>query len=98
MAERQLTIDLFSDKVGQAWTIDEPEAPPIELTLIEVQPLRNYANLKREPFSLLFTTTGDFVLPQRMYGLKHAALGAMSLFIVPVGRAGDVTTYQSIFN
>lgn len=98
MAERQLTIDLFKDRVGQAWTIDEPEAPPIELTLTEVEPLRNYANLAREPFSLLFTTTGDFVLPQRMYGLKHGALGAMSLFIVPVGRVGDVTTYQSIFN
>ena len=98
MADRQLTIDLFSDKVGQAWTIDEPQAPPIELTLIEVEPLRNYAKLKREPFSLLFTTSGDFVLPQRIYGLKHATLGAMSLFLVPVGREGDVTTYQSLFN
>lgn len=98
MTERVLTIDVFSDKVGQVWTLDEPEAPPIEVTLIEVQPLKNYAKLKREPFSLLFTTTGNFVLPQRIYAMKHATLGAMSLFLVPVGREGDVTTYQSIFN
>jgi hypothetical protein len=98
MAEQQLTIDLFKDKVGQVWTIDEPEAPLIELTLIEVEPLRNFAKLQREPFSLLFTTTGNFVLPQRTYGLKHAALGAMELFMVPIGREGDVTTYQSLFN
>jgi hypothetical protein len=98
MADRQLTMDLFSDKVGQIWTIEEPEAPPIEVTLIEVEPLRNYAKLKREPFSLLFTTRGDFVLPQRMYDLRHAALGAMALFLVPVGREGDVTTYQAVFN
>jgi hypothetical protein len=98
MADRQLTIEVFSDKVGQTWTIDEPQAPPIELTLIEAQPLRNYAKLAREPFSLLFTTRGDFVLPQRIYGLRHAALGAMELFLVPVGREGDVTTYQSVFN
>jgi len=98
MADRQLTIDLFNDKVSQVWTIDEPEAPPIELTLIEVTPLRNYAKLEREPFSLIFTTRGDFVLPQRMYGLRHATLGTMVLFLVPIGREGDVTTYQSLFN
>ena len=98
MTERVLTIEVFSDKVGQIWTLDEPGAPPIEVTLIKVEPLKNYAKLKREPFSLLFTTTGNFVLPQRIYGLKHETLGAMSLFFVPVGREGDVTTYQSIFN
>jgi hypothetical protein len=98
MTERVLTIDVFSDKVGQVWTLDEPGAPPIEVTLIKVEPLKNYAKLKREPFSLMFTTTGNFVLPQRIYGLKHETLGAMSLFFVPVGREGDVTTYQSIFN
>ena len=98
MTELVLTIDVFSDKVGQIWTLDEPEAPPIELTLTEVLPLKNYAKLKREPFSLLFTTTGNFVLPQRIYAMKHATLGAMSLFLAPVGREGDVTTYQSIFN
>ena len=98
MAEQQLTIDLFSDKVGQIWTVDEPQAPPIELTLIEVEPLRNYAKLKREPFSLIFTTRGNFVLPQRIYGLRHSMLGSMELFIVPVGRIDDVTTYQSLFN
>ncbi len=98
MTERQLTIDLFSDKVGQTWTIDEPEAPPIELTLTAVEALRNFAKLAREPFSLSFTTRGDFVLPQRIYGLRHAALGAMALFLVPIGREGDVTTYQALFN
>jgi len=98
MTERVLTIELFSDKVGQVWTVDEPQAPPVELTLTEVELVRNYAKLQREPFSLLFTTKGDFVLPQRIYGLKHASLGAMSIFLVPVGREGDVTTYQALFN
>lgn len=98
MTERVLTIDLFSDKVGQVWTVDEPQAAPVELTLTEVEAVRNYAKLEREPFSLLFTTKGHFVLPQRIYGLKHASLGAMSIFLVPVGRQGDVTTYQALFN
>jgi hypothetical protein len=98
MTTEPLTRELFSDKIGQIWVIDEAEAPPIELTLTEVEPLKNYAKLKREPFSLFFTTSGDFVLPQRLYGLRHGALGPMSIFLVPIGRQGDVTTYQAVFN
>ena len=98
MTTEPLTRELFSDKVGQIWVIDEPEAPPIELTLTEVEPLKNYAKLKREPFSLYFTTSGDFVLPQRLYVLRHSTLGPMTIFLVPIGRQGNVTTYQAVFN
>ena len=93
-----LTRDLFGDKVGQTWVIDEPGAPAIELTLTEVENLRNYAKLAREPFFLVFTTRGDFVLPQRLYTLRHAELGQMPIFLVPIGRQGDVTSYQAVFN
>jgi hypothetical protein len=98
MTTEPLTHELFSDKIGQIWVIDEAEAPPIELTLTEVERMKNYAKLKREPFSLYFTTTGDFVLPQRLYGLRHVALGPMTIFLVPIGRQGDITTYQAVFN
>ncbi len=94
----RLTRDLFSDKVGHTWVLDEPNAPAIELTLTEVTELRNYAKLAREPFSLFFTTRGDFVLAQRLYGLRHATLGPMTIFLVPIGREGDTTTYQAVFN
>jgi hypothetical protein len=93
-----LTIDVFSDKVDQAFVLDEPGAPPIELKLIEAKLITNYLNAKRPPFSLMFTTTGDFVLPQRIYQLRNEALGTLSIFIVPVARKGDVATYQAIFN
>ena len=98
MTTGPLTRELFSDKVNQIWVVDEPEAPPIELTLTEVEPLKNYAKVAREPFSLYFTTTGDFVLPQRLYALRHSTLGPMTIFLVPIGRQGDTTTYQAVFN
>jgi hypothetical protein len=97
-ARMDLTRDVFSDRVGQSWVIDEPGAPAIELTLTEVESLRNYAKLAREPFGLIFTTQGNFVLPQRIYLLRHVDLGQMPIFIVPVGRQGDVTSYQAVFN
>jgi hypothetical protein len=82
------TIDMFSDKVGQAFVVDEPDVPAIELTLAEVAPLRNFANAARTPFSLLFTSRGNAVLPQRMYALRHAALGLQWVFLVPIAATG----------
>ena len=93
-----LTIDMFSDKVGQAFTVEEAGVPPIELTLIEVTPLQNFAKAARAPFSLIFTSQGIGVLPQRMYDLRHAGLGLKPIFLVPIGMKGDVVSYQSIFN
>jgi hypothetical protein len=94
----ELTHELFSDKIGQIWVLDEPDAPPIELTLAETEPLRNYAKLKREPFSLSFTAKGDLMLSQRLYALCHSTLGQMTIFLVPIARQGDTTTYQAVFN
>ncbi len=62
MADELLTFDMFSDKVEQAFVLDEPDAPPIEFKLIEVTPITNYAKAARAPFSLLFTTRGDLIL------------------------------------
>jgi hypothetical protein len=93
-----LTIDVFSDKVDQAFVLDEPGAPAIELKLTEAKLITNYLNAERAPFSLLFTTTGDGVLPQRIYRLRNEALGTVAIFIVPVAKKGDVVTYQAIFN
>jgi hypothetical protein len=98
MPDEVLTIEQFNDKVGQTFALDEADAPAIPLTLTEAKPLRNYANAKREPFSLLFTSQGDFVLPQRIYGLRHDVLGPVSIFLVPLSHEGGITTYQAIFN
>jgi uncharacterized protein DUF6916 len=93
-----LTIEMFADKLGQAFVIEEEGVPAIEFTLTEATPLRNFANLPREPFSLVFATRGVEVLPQRMYALRHGDLGLQSIFLVPVGRKEDGVTYQAIFN
>ena len=98
MTIRLVTIDVFSDKVGQAFLIEEPGVPAVELTLTEAQPIPNYGKAARAPFSLLFTSKGIGVLPQRMYALRHAALGLQEVFLVPIGKKDDVVTYQAIFN
>lgn len=98
MTTELLTIDMFSDKVGQAFAVEEPEIPTIALTLAECKSIPNYSNAARAPFSLLFKSQGAGVLPQRMYTLRHATLGPQMLFLVPIGMKNDVVTYQAIFN
>jgi hypothetical protein len=93
-----LTIDMFGDKVGDAFVIDEADSPPVELALVEATALPNHAKAPRVPFSLLFTTQGSAVLPQRTFTLRHAVLGALSIFLVPIGRDEHKVTYQAIFN
>jgi len=98
MPDELLTIEMFSDKVEQAFVLDEPDAPPIEFKLTEATPINNYAKAARAPFSLLFTTRGDLILPQRLYRLRNETLGALTIFVVPIAKAGDTVTYQAIFN
>jgi hypothetical protein len=98
MPDELLTIEQFDDKVGDTFALDETDTPAIPLTLIEAKALRNYTNAKREPFSLMFTSQGDFVLPQRIYGLRHEVLGPVSIFLVPLNHQDGITTYQAIFN
>jgi hypothetical protein len=93
-----LTIDMFSDKVGQAFIVEETGFPALELTLIEAKALRSYSNAAREPFSLLFTSEGAAVQPQRIYALRHAVLGLHRIFLVPIAGSQEKVTYQAIFN
>jgi Domain of unknown function (DUF6916) len=98
MPDALLTFETFSDKIDQTFVIDEPGVPPIPLKLIEAKLINNYLQAERAPFSLLFTTQGDFILQQRMFQLRNDALGSLAIFIVPVAKSGDIVTYQAIFN
>jgi hypothetical protein len=90
---------MFKDKIGQSFVIEEAGSPAIPLTLTEATPMRNYyAKATRDPFSLIFIAQGNFILPQRMYPLRHETLGLQTIFLVPIGRTGDTTSYQAIFN
>ena len=53
---------------------------------------------RRSPFSLLFKGAAGKPLPQQMYRIEHAKLGAMDLFIVPVQADESGCYYEAIFN
>jgi hypothetical protein len=98
MTAELLTLDMFGDKVGQVFVVEEADVPPVELTLTEAKALRNYGNAARTPFSLMFTSQGRAVLPQRTYVLRHASMGLHSIFLVPIAGGQEKVSYQAIFN
>ena len=62
----------------------ERSSESIDMELLEVSELR--ASRGHESFSLVFRGPGDMFLPQETYRLNHSALGAIDLFIVPIGQ------------
>jgi hypothetical protein len=94
-----LSLETFAAVVRESFdlAIGENNLP---LTLVEVQPLpvSPYPGMIRAPFSLIFRTASQVVLPQKIYGLKNASLGRLEIFLVPVARDREGVLYQAVFN
>ena len=69
---------------------------PLHLILISVSE-RLGPGTRRQPFSILFLGPPDPVLPQRIYRLEHDVLGVLEIFLVPIRRDADGTTYEAVF-
>jgi hypothetical protein len=94
-----LSLETFAPVLREAFDLSIGETS-LPLTLVEVQPLpvHPYPGMIRAPFSLLFKTASQVVLPQKIYGLKNATLGRLEIFLVPVARDREGVLYQAVFN
>jgi hypothetical protein len=59
----------------------------VEVTVIPREPNG------RAPFSLVFQGDPELTLPQRIYRVEHAQLGALDIFLVPIARG----RYEAVF-
>jgi hypothetical protein len=102
MLER-LTIDDFSGRVGERFSIrpTSEHALPVELVearqLGPARPSSEGSGARRAPFALLFRGPVGTVLPQRIYRVEHDAMGSYELFLVPVGPGHGGMLYEAIF-
>ena len=48
-------------------------------------------------FSLIFSAPRGPWLPQSVYPMRHDVLGAIEIFLVPIGLVGDANGYQAVF-
>src|SRR5688572_23279165 len=102
--ENLLKLEAFLPLVGSAFRVELDQ--PVELKLISATPLTLHEPLetrpdiarRRIPFSLLFVGDARIILPQRIYRMENDVLGALDIFLVPIGRDAGGTQYEAIFN
>jgi hypothetical protein len=94
-----LQTEAFGPRVGEAFDMDMGGATT-PLTLVQVQPLTLHVGgpQRRAPFSLIFRSQSQIVFPQKTYRLTNATVGAIEVFLVPVGREAAGVVYQAVFN
>jgi hypothetical protein len=49
-------------------------------------------------FSLVFRGPPEPLLAQAIYPLRHAGLGLLEIFLVPIARDDGGATYQAVFS
>jgi hypothetical protein len=87
-----LTADTFFSRLIDRFALDDG-GDGLELELVEVTELGAAMPERRAPFSIVFRALDGRTLPQRIYRLEHAELGALELFLVPIG-PGE---YEAVF-
>jgi hypothetical protein len=87
-----LTKDDFAALVGDRFRIAPDDAPAFDAELVAVDEIAREPG-GRAPFSLVFQAGPAPPLPQRIHRVEHAALGALAIFLVPVGPG----RYEAVF-
>ncbi|MCR8714233.1 DUF6916 family protein [Stenotrophomonas indicatrix] len=95
-----LTLDHFTRHVDQTFSavINDGEIPFVLVEARALTPSQVPPGAGRAPFSLLFRNTSAFLFPQQIYLMRHADIGEVGIFLVPVAREQAGFLYQAIFN
>jgi hypothetical protein len=99
MAE-QPTEESFAENLNTKFRVRAEAPRPVELELVEVKGYNSLPTDQRdmERFSLYFYGPGDILVPQATYTFDHERMGALDLFIVPIGRDERGYRYEVVFN
>jgi len=82
-----MTAETFIAHLHEQFHVDSHPVELIEVTEIPREPGG------RAPFSIVFQGGPSRPLPQRIYTVEHAELGALEIFLVPI--AAD--RYEAVF-
>ena len=90
------THELFTDMVGDSFSIEAEGVNAIELASVEVKASAD--GTRRAPFVLTFHGPVDVLLEQSIYVLEHGKLGTLEIFLVPVDQDENHVLYEAVFN
>ena len=91
-----LTKESWTSYLNHAFKIDL-ESESLAMELVEVSGLGEKPGADREPYSLVFRGPAQPVFEQGLIELKHQELGALALFLVPIGPDSQGMCYEAVF-
>jgi hypothetical protein len=97
---QDLTSASFEPHLGTAFAIPVEGGGALELVLASVRLHEPHPGPRAQPFSAYFRGPAAPVLLQRIYRLDHPEMGALELFLVPIGPdpKGGGMNYEAVFN
>ena len=94
MSLAELTVEDFAARRRETFVLSVAGAT-LDLVLAETETLGQGSH--RRAFTLLFIGPAQPVLRQSIYSLDHPAMGALDIFLVPIGPRGGGMGYQAVF-
>jgi uncharacterized protein DUF6916 len=93
---QELTAADFVPLHGESFRVRSEDAPPFEVELIDVSEGARGSGTRAQ-FSLVFRGGPNPPLPQRIYRVEHDQLGALDIFLVPLGPDAVGQRYEAVF-
>ena len=90
------SMDTFSGHVNTKFLMHYGDSQTAQLELTSVVDVGS--SPRQIQFSLLFQGPDNAPVAQGTYKLEHDKLGALDIFLVPVGKDAKGVEYQAIFN
>src|SRR5690349_8650420 len=95
-----LTCEMFARHLGETFRVFADAEHYLDVELIEAVEVPSSAPpsvAQRTPFSIIFRGPRAIVLPQQIYRIEQEQLGALEIFLVPIGPDQTGMCYQAIF-
>lgn len=93
------TMETFQPRLGELFTIvvDEETRLPVKLTDVLPWGDESAQGRPRAPFSLIFHTVPQAVLPQRIYRVENDNMEPFELFLVAIEPDERGMRYEAVF-
>lgn len=92
------SIDTFQPRVGEIFHFVAGDVRlPTKLTEVHRWSDASANGRPRQPFSLIFHTVPDAIVPQGTYVVEHEEMGRFELFLGPIGPDERGMRYEAVF-
>lgn len=88
--------DMFVETKGSQFKLTAGGGQTVDIELIEISDLKE--SQYQQSFSLLFLLPETYTAEQGLFDIEHEQLGAMQLFLAPVGIDNGRLQMEAVFN